>query len=89
MPLVKVMESAAEANILSILKMAEVDEEMAEKIKDEAGNICMNVSAEHREKSVEKVKELVGGGGDRKSCAVASQKSWGGEEGVGRSEGNQ
>lgn len=59
MPLVKVMESAAETNISSILKMAEVDEKMAEKIKDEAGNIFMNVSAEYREKSVEKVKELL------------------------------
>ena len=59
MPLVKVMESAAEANIPSILEMERVDEEMAETIKDEAGNIFMNVSAEHREKSMEKVKELL------------------------------
>ena len=59
MPLVKVMESAAEANISSILEMAEVDEKMAETIKDEAYNIYRNVSAEHREESVEKVKKLL------------------------------
>lgn len=59
MPLVKVMESAVRANIPSILEKEKVDEEMAETIKDEAGNIFMNVSAEHREKSVEKVKELL------------------------------
>jgi len=59
MPLVKVMESAVRANIPSILEKEKVDEEMAKEIKDEAGNIFMNVSAEHREKSVEKVKELL------------------------------
>ena len=59
MPLVKVMESAAEANISSILEMAKVDEKMAETIKDEAYNIYRNVSAEHREESVEKVKKLL------------------------------
>ena len=59
MPLVKIMESAAEANIPSILGKEKVDEEMAKTIKDEAGNVFMNVSAEHREKSVEKVKELL------------------------------
>ncbi len=59
MPLVEVMESAAKANISSILEMAEVDEEKAETIKDEAGNIFMNVSEEHSEKSVEKVKKLL------------------------------
>lgn len=59
MPLVKVMESAVRANIPSILEKEKVNEEMAKEIKDEAGNIFMNVSAEHREKSVEKVKELL------------------------------
>ena len=59
MPLVKVMESAVRANIPFILEKEKVDEEMAETIKDEAGNIFLNVSAEHREKSVEKVKELL------------------------------
>lgn len=59
MPLVKVMESAVRANIPSILEKEKVDEEMAKTIKDEAGNIFINVSAEHREKSVEKVKELL------------------------------
>lgn len=58
-PLVKMMESAVRANIPSILEMERVDKEMAETIKDEAGNIFINVSAEHREKSVEKVKELL------------------------------
>ena len=59
MPLVKVMESAVRANIPFILETERVDEEMAETIKNEAGNIFINVSAEHREKSVEKVKELL------------------------------
>ena len=59
MPLVKVMESAVEPNISSILEMAEVDEETAETIKDEAGNIFMNISEERREESVEKVKKLL------------------------------
>ena len=58
-PLVMVAESAAEANISSILEMEEVDEEMAGTIKDEAYNMYRNVSAEHREKSMEKVKELL------------------------------
>ena len=58
-PLVKMMESAVRANIPSILEMEKVDEEMAKEIKDAAGNIFVNVSAEHREKSVEKVKELL------------------------------
>ena len=39
--------------------MAEVDEKMAETIKDEAYNIYRNVSAERREESVEKVKKLL------------------------------
>lgn len=59
MPLVKVMESAVRANIPFILEKEKVDEEMAKTIKDEASNIFINVSAEHREKSVEKVKELL------------------------------
>lgn len=59
MPLVKVMESAVRANIPFILETERVDEEMAKTIKDEAGNIFINVSAEHREKSVEKVKKLL------------------------------
>ena len=58
-PLVKMTESAARASISSVLEKEKVDEEMAATIKDEAGNIFMNVSAEHSEKSVEKVKQLL------------------------------